>query len=385
MVAAEPARFIETNILTNLNPGSRISDTSWITSGKSAWDWWNGSLDKDGKKAYTTENMKYYVDFAAESGFQFMTIDAGWSGNNITTCRENMNVPEVVEYARQKGVKIVIWVHSRNVWTQMDEAFPLYEKWGVAGVKIDFTERDDQAGIDFYYRVAQKAAQHKLLVDFHGGTKPWGWQRTYPNVIGFEAILGMEQSKAGSRDNPENRLIIPFTRMIGGLADYTPGGFDNVTREDFVARMERPMVMGTRAHHLAAYVVIESPFQMVSDWPEVYRHDPSFAFIKKVPAATWDKTIALNGYPGKYVTIARQKGDDWFLGAMTDWDSRSYEIALSFLDGGKYVAEIYADAPDSDKFPKKITIKTVPVDAKTKLKISLAPAGGVAIHFRKTN
>jgi alpha-glucosidase len=172
--------------------------------------------------------------------------------------------------------------------------------------------------------------------------------------------------------------------MIGGLADYTPGGFDNVTREDFVSRMQKPMVMGTRAHHLAIYVVFESPFPMVSDWPEVYRNDPSFEFIKKVPAS-WDKTLALNGYPGKYVTVARQRGDDWYLGAMTDWDSRNYEIPLSFLGSGNYIAEIYADAPDSDKFPKKISIKTMNVSSKTKLKINMASAGGLAIHFKKVN
>jgi alpha-glucosidase len=386
MVAPDPAHFIEANTITNLNPECRIPDTSWITYGKSAWDWWNSSLNKAGERAYTTETMKYYVDFAAESGFEFMTIDAGWSGNDITQCRDNVNVPEVVAYAREKGVKVIIWLHSRNVWNQADEAFPLYEKWGVAGMKIDFVERDDQAGIDFYYRIAEKAARHHLLVDFHGCTKPWGLQRTYPNVVGFEGIIGMEQSKAGERDNPDNHLVIPFTRMIPGLADYTPGGFDNVRADEFVARMNsRPMVMGTRAHHLAIYVVYESPFQMVSDWPEVYRGDPSFNFIKQVPAATWDKTVVLNGQPGEYITIARKKGDDWYLGAMTNWTKRDYDIALDFLENGNYEAEIYADAPDSDQSPKHITIKKIKVKAGAKLNLRLAPAGGVAIQFRKLN
>jgi alpha-glucosidase len=266
----------------------------------------------------------------------------------------------------------------------MDTAFPLYEKWGVAGMKIDFIERDDQAGIDFYYKVAKKAAEHHLMVDYHGATKPWGLQRTYPNVVGYEAIIGMEQSKAGYRDNPENRLVIPFTRMISGLADYTPGGFDNVTRDDFAARMGgRPMVMGTRAHHLAMYVVYESPYQMVSDWPEAYRGDPSFQFIKDVPAAAWDETRALNGLPGEYVTIARRKGDDWYLGAMTNWTKRDYEITLDFLDKGNYTAEVYADAPDSDQSPKKIVIRKVKVKSGSKWNIQLASAGGVAVRFRK--
>jgi len=385
MAASEPTHFMENNTITNLNPECRITDTSWITSGKSSWNWWNSSMNKEGESAYTTETMKYYVDFAAESGLEFMTIDAGWSGQDITKCRDNVNVPEVVAYAKEKGVKVFIWLHARNVWNQIDDAFPLYEKWGVAGMKIDFIERDDQAAIDFYYRVAEKAAKHKLLVDFHGCTKPWGLQRTYPNVVGYEGIIGMEQSKAGYRDNPNNRLVIPFTRMIPGLADYTPGGFNNVTREDFVAYMNsRPMVMGTRAHHLAMYVVYESPFQMVSDWPEVYKNDPSFKFIKDVPAS-WDKTKVINGYPGEYITIARKRGDDWYLGAMTNWTERELEITLDFLEKGNYTAEIYADEKDSGKFPKKINIKTTKVKAGSKLKINMASAGGLAVRFRKTN
>ena len=382
MVAPDPARFIESNVITNLNPECRIDDTSWIKPGKSAWDWWNGSLNKDGERAYTTETMKYYVDFAAESGFEFMTIDAGWSGGDITVCRDNVNVPEVVAYAKTKGVKIIIWIGGTNADRMMDEAFPLYEKWGVAGVKIDFILRDDQAGIDFYYRVAEKAAKHKLLVDFHGCTKTWGLQRTYPNVVGFEAILGSENSLVGVRDNPENRLVYPFTRMIGGLVDYGPGGFENVTREEFVARNNKPMVVGTRAHHLAIYVVYESPFHMVSDWPERYKNDPSFEWIKKVPSS-WDRSIVLNGYPGEYVTLARQSGDDWYLGAMTDWTARDFEIPLNFLESGNYIAEVYADAPDADKFPKKVNIKTIKVTPNSKFKINMVSGGGVAVHFKK--
>lgn len=382
MAADAPGHFSETNVMTNLNPPSRITDTSWIKSGKSAWDWWNGSLDKDGKRAYTTENMKYYIDFAAENGLEYMTVDAGWSASNLITYRDNMNIPEVVAYGKEKGVKVFIWAHSRNIWNQLESAFPVFEQWGVAGVKIDFVERDDQAGIDFFYRVAKKAAEHKLMIDFHGCSKPWGIQRTYPNVVGFEAILGMEQSKSGWRDNPENRLVIPFTRMIGGLADYTPGGFSNVTREEFVARSSDPMVMGTRAHHLGMYVVYESPFQMVSDWPERYRGDASFEFIRKVPAS-WDQTKVLQGLPGEYVIIARQSGDDWYLGAMTNWTERNIDLSLDFLGSGSYTAEIYADTPESSAQPKKYLIKKQKVTSKSKLKLNLASAGGIAIYFEK--
>jgi alpha-glucosidase len=193
----------------------------------------------------------------------------------------------------------------------------------------------------------------------------------------------MEQSKAGLRDNPENHLIIPFTRMIGGLVDYTPGGFNNVKREDFSPNMEtRTTVMGTRAHHLAMYVVYESPFPMVSDWPEAYKNDPSFEFIKKVPS-NWDKSLALNGYPGEYVTIARKEGDNWYIGAMTNHTPREYDISLDFLGPGVYKAEIYADARDSNKFPKKVNITTRTVHPGDKFKVNLATDGGLAVVFRK--
>lgn len=382
MVASQPTHFMESNAITNLNPECRIKDTSWIKAGKSAWDWWCGSLNQEGKSAYNTETMKYYVDFAAGQGLEFMTIDAGWCGEDITQCRENVNVPEVVKYAASKGVKVFIWLYSKYVWEQLDEAFPLYEKWGVAGMKIDFIERDDQPGINFYYRVAEKAARHKLMVDFHGCTKPWGLQRTYPNVVGYEGILGMEQSKAGGRDNPDNRVTLAFTRMIPGLMDYTPGGFNNVTAEEFVPQSEKPMVMGTRAHHLAIYAVYESPFQMVSDWPEVYKNDKTFQFIKDIPAA-WDKTKILNGTPDTYITVARQKGSDWYLGAINNWTPHTYDLPLSFLKEGTYVAEIYQDAPDADTNPKHCEMKSVKVTPQNTLKVSLAPGGGMAAHFKR--
>jgi alpha-glucosidase len=382
MVADNPGRFIESNIITNLNPDCRIADTSWIQPGKSAWDWWCGRLNKDGEVQFTTENMKYYVNFATESGLEYMIVDDGWSDSDITQYHDYINIPEIARYAKSKGVKLFIWLRSEHVWNRAEEVFPLYKKWGVSGLKIDFVERDDQAGIDFYYRIAEEAAKHQLLVDFHGSCKPWGIQRTYPNVVGYEAVVGMEMSKEAGRDNPDNHLIIPYTRMLQGSMDYTPGGFNNITAEAFKGRFVKPMVMGTRAHHLAMYVVYESPFQMVSDWPEHYRNEPSFEFIKEVPTV-WDETKVINGYPGEYISVARKKGDDWYLGAMTNWTSRSFEIELDFLGNGNYIATIYSDASDSDKYPKKINIKSTQVKAKGKLKVNMVSAGGLAIHFKK--
>jgi alpha-glucosidase len=381
LVADEPGKLIESNVITSLNPESAIKDTSWIHAGLTAWDWWSGSLGPDGKPAFTTATMKYYVDFAAKSGFPYMLIDAGWSApHDITKMNGRVDVPEVVRYAAVKNVKVWIWMHYREADAQMEEAFPLYEKWGVAGLKIDFVERDDQRGIDFYYRAAEEAARHHLMLDFHGATKPTGLERTYPNVLGYEAVLGMEQSKAGARDNPKHRTTLPFTRMLPGRMDYTPGGFENVTRDDFVPRMVHPMVMGTRAQQLAMYAIYEAPFQMVSDTPKDYEDQPAFEFIKNAPT-TWDETRVLNGNPGGYITIARRKGDDWFLGSMTNWTARELDLPLTFLGNGKYTAEIYADAPDADRYPKGVSIQKKTVDRQMHLHVKMAPGGGYAVRF----
>ncbi|MCP5112892.1 MAG: glycoside hydrolase family 97 protein, partial [bacterium] len=218
------------------------------------------------------------------------------------------------------------------------------------------------------------------MIDYHGSTKPTGIERTWPNVVGYESVLGMEQSKAGARDNPDVHVMLPFTRMLVGQMDYTPGGFNNVTRAEFEPRMQNPMVMGTRAHHLAMYVVYEAAFQMVSDHPGAYRSQPSFQFIKDVPA-TWDETRVLDGQPGEFITMVRRSGDDWFLGSMTNWTPRSLEIPLSFLPAGAFTAETYADAADAGRFPKKVTIQRKTVDRSTILEADLASGGGFAVRL----
>jgi alpha-glucosidase len=380
LIGDTPGELVESNIITDLNPPDRIEDTSWIHPGKASWNWWNGDLGPHGQSAYTTKNMEYYVDFAAESGFPYMMLDAGWSDRDITKMRGNVDVPELVQYAAKKNVKVWIWLYSKAVAEQMQQAFPLYEKWGVAGVKIDFILRNDQEGIQWYYDVAKLAAEHHLMVDFHGATQPWGIQRTYPNVLDYEAVLGLEDNKAGRRDGPVNRTTFPFTRMLSGPMDYTPGGFENVTREDFVARDKNPMVMGTRAQQLALYVVFEAPLAMVSDVPSAYANQPAFRFIKDVPT-TWDATQVLNGEPGEFVTIARRHGDEWYLGSITNWTSRELRIPLNFLGTGTYRAQLYEDAADSDRNPKHVSIREQNVQSSDILVLHLASGGGCAIRF----
>ena len=380
LVGDEPGRLVESNVITSLSPESEVADTSWIHAGRASWDWWSGSLGSDGKPAYNTETMKYYVDFAARSGFEYMLVDAGWSGRDITQMNGKVDIPELVRYAAAKNVKVWIWLYYGSVDAQLEEAFPLYEKWGVAGIKIDFIERDDQHGIDFYYRVAKAAAEHHLMVDFHGATKPSGLERTFPNVLGYEGVLGMEQSKAGSRDNPDHHTTLPFTRMLAGPMDYTPGSFHNVMRDEFVPRMESPMTMGTRAHQLAMYAVYQAAIQMVADWPKVYEGQPAFEFIRNTPA-TWDETRVLNGRPGEFITITRRHGKEWFLGSLTNWDARQLNLPLDFLGAGEFTATIYSDAPDADKHPEIVQVEKKVVTRASHLEAKLAPGGGYAVRF----
>jgi alpha-glucosidase len=388
MVAPTPGRLIETNyLLLNLNPPCALEDTSWIKPGKAAWDWWSGSYatNVDFKPGMNTATMKHYVDFAAAHHLEYMLIDAGWyigttamPEGDITRHNPDVDLPEILAHARQKGVKVMLWVDYRPLNKQIDEAFALYEKWGVAGVKVDSMNRDDQAMVNFYEQWVRKAAAHHLTLDLHGAYKPTGLRRTYPNLLLREAVMGMEYSKWSDRVTPEYDVTIPFTRMLAGPMDYTPGGFRNTARGQFKIQDIAPYTQGTRAHQLAEYVVYEAPLVMVSDYPEAYKGQPGLEFIEKVPTV-WDETRVLNGEVGKYITVARQQGDNWYLGAMTNWDSRDLTIPLDFLGAGDYEARAFADGPDADKVATSLSISNKRVKAADRLNVHLAPGGGLAV------
>ena len=392
MIASEPGKLIESNMVINLNPPCAIADTSWIKPGKTAWDWWSGSQAKNVsfQPGMNTETMMHYIDFAASAGLEYMLIDAGWaaggtgpndSGSDLSKSRPQVNLEQILKHARSKNVGVWLWAHWTDIDRQMDEVFPLFREWGIVGVKIDFMDRDDQWMVNWYRRVVKKAAEHRLMIDFHGAFKPDGLRRTYPNLLTREGVMGMEYSKWSARVTPEHNVILPFTRMLAGPMDYTPGGFDNVTREEFVPRNRFPTVMGTRAHQLAMYVVYESALQMLSDYPEAYAGQKELEFLRVVPAA-WDETRVLNGLPGEYVTIARRRGNDWFVGSMNGWTARELEISLNFLGPREYMAEIYADGPDAEKNPKQTIREEKRVTAATRLKIKMASGGGQAIRIR---
>lgn len=392
MIGDQPGRLVESNIILNLNPPSKIADMSWIKAGKSAWDWWSGQAapTADFKTGMNTDTMKHYIKFASESGFTYMLIDAGWAVAprkgpedyaalaDITKVVPEVDMPELLRYAREKNVKLWLWSHWTSVDKYMDQAFPLFEKWGIAGVKIDFMDRDDQWMVGFYHRVVEAAAEHHLMIDFHGAYKPDGLRRTYPNLVTREGVMGKEYLKWSARTNPVHNTTLPFTRMLAGPMDYTPGAFGNSNREDFVPRNFMPMGLGTRAHELALFVVIESPLQMVSDYPEHYEGQKEFDFIKQVPT-TWDEVRVVTGRPMENITLARRSGKDWYVGSLTNWDARDVKAPLSFLGEGKYEAEIYADAADADKEARHTTLSKQAVDRTTVLDIHMVSSGGNAM------
>jgi alpha-glucosidase len=390
MIADEPGRLIESNIILGLNPPCAIEDLSWVQAGRAAWNWWSGTWAEgvDFEPGMNTATMKHYIDFAADAGLEYMMIDAGWSsrprrgtGGDITKASPAVDMPEILRHAKERGVGVWLWAYWTAVDQQMDEAFPLYERWGVRGVKIDFMDRDDQWMVDFYHRVARKAAEHHLMIDFHGAYKPTGLRRTWPNVMTREGVMGLEYLKWSSRVTPTHNVTLPFTRMLAGPMDYTPGGFRNVTSADFEPRSRLPLVLGTRAHQLALFVVFESPLQMVSDFPGAYAGQEDFDFIEAVPA-TWDETKVLNGRVGEYVTLARRRGEEWFLGSLNDGTVRELEVPLGFLGPGDYAAEVYADAPDAAMHPTRTVIEETRVSARSTLTLRLASGGGAAVRLR---
>jgi alpha-glucosidase len=261
----------------------------------------------------------------------------------------------------------------------MDTAFAQFEKWGVVGVKIDFLDRSDQWMVNWYRTAARKAAEHHLMLDFHGAFKPDGMERTYPNVLTREGVMGEEYNRWSARITPKHNVTLAFTRMLAGPMDYTPGGFENVTRETFASGGPL-MAMGTRVHQTALFVVFESEFQIVADSPAAYDGQKELEFLKAVPAS-WDETRVLNGVPPKYITIARRRGSEWFVGSITDWDAREFDLPLGFLGSGAYDAEIYADGPNAAAQPKDSVVEKRRVNAQTVLKMKLAPGGGCAIRL----
>ena len=383
MIGDHPGKFIESEIIHGLNPPCAINDPSWIKPGLCAWDhWWSGDVKME------MDVIKEFIDFASEQGWPYTLIDWQWYGTynspeaNITKSAPQINMPEILEYARSKNVRCWLWLYSADA-NQNDnykEAFPLFEKWGIAGVKIDFMDRDDQEMVNWYRKIIKKAAEHKLMVDFHGAYKPDGIDRTYPNMITREGAMGEEYSKFSDKLWPEHNITLAFTRMLAGQMDYTPGGFLNVTREQF-KKQNPTVVANTRCAELAKFVIYESPFTVVSDHPKHVLGQPGADFLKLVPTV-WDDTRFLEGYPDEYIIMAKRSGKSWFLGAMNNKTQRKIEVQTSFLPNGKYELEYWEDGANANKKPTEVRKKKIQFEAGKLLKITMANGGGYVGIFK---
>jgi len=374
------------DLLTNqltwlLAKPSQVQDTSWIKAGKVAWDWWNdwNVYGVDFKAGVNTPTYKYYIDFAAKYGIPYILLDAGWYRNgDVLDVVPEVNMEELTVYAKEKNVRVILWVLWNKLDDQLEKALDQYAKWGIAGIKVDFMQRSDQKLINYYHKVSRETAKRKMLVDFHGDQKPATMSRTWPNLIGTEGVRGMEWDKWSAETDPDHDVTLPFTRMILGPMDYTPGAMLNAQKSDFRAIGHRPMSQGTRCHQLAMYVVFEAPLQMLSDSPSNYLREPeTMEFLGPVPTE-WDETKVLDGKIAQYVAVARRNGKDWYVGAMTNWSPRELEIDFSFLPEGNFTLQAYQDGVNADRMGSDYKMVRSQVNRGMKVKIKLAPGGGWA-------
>ena len=371
------------DLLTNdlvflLSEPSQIKDPSWIKPGKVAWDWWNANniYNVDFRAGINNETYKYYIDFASKHGIEYVILDEGWYPlGDLLTQEPGIDVPELVAYGKSRNVGIILWVIWKTLQDQMQPALDLFASWGVKGIKVDFMQRDDQWMVNYYWNTSREAAARKLLVDFHGAYKPSGLNRTWPNMLTSEGVRGLENAK-WSTVTPKHCVTLPFTRMVAGPMDFTPGAMINIPEKSFKPMWATPASMGTRCQQLAMYVVYESPLQMLCDSPTNYmREEDCMKFLGPVPAV-WDRTIALDAKVGSYVLMARKSGDDWYVGGMTDEEGRVLPLDLSFLGEGAWTADIWQDGINADRNGNDYKHVTQPVSAGTKLEVRMAPGGG---------
>lgn len=366
-------------------PSAEGSDFSWVKPGKVAWDWWNANniYNVDFQAGVNTETYKYYIDFASKNGIEYVILDEGWYKlGDLLTLEKDINMEEIVSYAKSKKVGIILWVVWKTLDMQLEPAMKLFDQWGIKGIKVDFMERDDQWMVNYYWRIAEECARHKLLVDFHGAYKPSGMYRTFPNYISNEGVKGLENCKWSSDITPEHDVTLPFIRMWAGPMDFTPGAMVNATQKDFKDIFNSPMSQGTRCHQLAMYAIYESPLQMLADNPTHYYREPEcLEFLSKVPSV-WDETVVLDAKVADYIAVARKNGNEWYVGAMTDWTPRDLTLDFSFLDAGKsYTAVIYQDGINADRNANDYKKVTRTVAKGDKVTVKLAPGGGWACRI----
>lgn len=385
-ISKHDKELLDNDMVYNLAAPSRITDVSWIKPGKVAWDWWNDwNISKvDFRAGINTTTYKYYIDFAAANKLEYIMLDEGWSDKaDIMKVIPDLNLQEIIDYGRKKNVGVWLWAGMYTINQKMDEAYDHYSKMGIKGFKIDFINRDDQKMVGFYYKAAKKAAERKLLVDFHGAYKPTGLMRTYPNVLNFEGVFGIESFKALRKevDFPGYETLVPYIRMLAGPLDHTPGAMRNATKKQYFTVNSMPMSQGTRCHQVALYVTYEAPLNMLSDNPTVYmKEQETTDFIASIPTV-FDETVALDGKVGEYTVLARRKGNQWFVAALNNWNARDIEIDLSPLGKTAFNAVIMKDGINADRDATDYKKENVTVPPGGKIKVSLAPGGGWAARL----
>jgi alpha-glucosidase len=400
MISKRAGRFLETNMITDLAPSDRISDHSWIKPGKTTFPWWNGNVTADTLNAPGNNfvTQQYYIDFCARNKIEYHSVveyglhqwyqDDGISfmpgpNSNVLKPVPGLDMKQVCDYAHGRGVGVRVWVHWWALYPKLDSAFTIFERWGLSGLMVDFMDRDDQEMVNIQTEILQKAALHHLHIQFHGAYKPTGLSRTYPNEFTREGTLNYEHDKWNPVGvSPDHDLDIVFTRLIAGSTDYHLGGFRAVTPDKFRAQYTRPLVLGTRSHMLAMYVVLENANAMVCDYPEAYENQKGFDFIQKVPT-TWDKTLVLDAVPDKYIVIARMKNKIWWLGGITGSESRALRIPFSFLTSGNWHADIYQDDLKAPFNPNGILIQSSDINNSSVLEIPVAPGGGFTMKLER--
>ena len=392
MFAEDAKDLIESDLLLKLNEPSVINDTTWIKPGKTTFPWWNGYYEEkvDFTPGVNSATAKHYIDFCAEYGIPYHSLDGlgdkAWyggpivpyEGDDITTAVEGLDLPEVLSYAKERGVKIRLWMHWQGAKAHMQRAFPLYHEWGVEGVMIDFMDRNDQEMVEFLRELLQHAADNQLTVTFHGVGAPTGLERTFPNLLNTEAVMNLEYDKWNEGGiPPEHDITVPFTRMLAGPLDYHQGSLRTVTLEEFHPQDLAPLVIGTPCRTLASYVVLQNHLPMMADYPSAYRGHPLTRVLAQIPA-TWDETRVISGEVGEHIAIARRAGDQWWIGAMTDREPRDLKLPLEFLDDGTYRAEVYQDDLTATHRYSRTESE---VSAASEITLSLAKAGGALVRL----
>ena len=380
MISDDDRTFVESNLTYQLAKPNVLKNTDWIKPGKVAWDWYNANniFGVDFKAGLNTATYKYFIDFASKNKIEYVILDEGWtkSTTDILHFNPDMDIKELIQYGKEKGVGIILWVLWKPLDANLLPILETYKSWGAKGIKIDYMQRNDQYMVNSYEQIARECAKLELLVDFHGAFKPSGLERMYPNVMNYEGVRGNENNKWSDEITPEHTVTIPFIRMAAGPMDFTPGSMINKEPKNFSISFTRPMTLGTRAHQVAMYVVYEAPLQMMCESPSIYyKEQETVDFITQIPT-TWEETKVLHGSVGNYIVVARKKADKWFIGGMTDADARELPIDLSFLGDGNFSMEVYADGNNVDTYAQDYKIENLDVNKNSKLTAKMASGGG---------